>query len=176
MPFYPHATAPQALVSRARIVALARRWIGTPYHHQASRLGVGVDCLGLVRGVWRSLHGTEPEPLPGYARDWAEATGQETLVAAARRHLVEIDKSAARPGDVLVFRYRSGSVAKHVGILSSPLGDPCPCRSGTIALAPAPHVAAFIHAVEGAPVAEVALIGWWRRRIAAAFSFPGVID
>ena len=42
----------------------ARRWLGTPYRHQASRMGVGCDCLGLVRGVWRSLYGAEPEATP----------------------------------------------------------------------------------------------------------------
>ena len=36
-----------------RIVDLARGWIGTPYLHQASCRGIGCDCLGLVRGVWR---------------------------------------------------------------------------------------------------------------------------
>ena len=39
--------------TRPHIVAAARRWLGTPYHHQATRQGVGADCLGLVRGVWR---------------------------------------------------------------------------------------------------------------------------
>ena len=51
----------------------------------ASADGVGCDCLGLVRGVWRELYGAEPKPVPAYTRDWAEATGAETLLAAARR-------------------------------------------------------------------------------------------
>lgn len=38
-------------VTRAAIVAEARRWLGTPYRHQASVIGAGADCLGLVRGV-----------------------------------------------------------------------------------------------------------------------------
>ncbi|HXO72313.1 MAG TPA: peptidase P60, partial [Bradyrhizobium sp.] len=38
----------------AAIVAEARSWIGTRYCHQASLKGVGCDCLGLVRGVWRT--------------------------------------------------------------------------------------------------------------------------
>ena len=29
-----------------RVVALARDWIGTPYHHQEARKRVGADCLG----------------------------------------------------------------------------------------------------------------------------------
>lgn len=49
---------------RVRVVEIARRWIGTPYHHQASLKGVGCDCLGLVRGVYRELCGAEPEPMP----------------------------------------------------------------------------------------------------------------
>ena len=50
--------------TRDEIVAHARAWIGTPYHHQASRIGVGTDCLGLVRGVCRELYGREPRRCP----------------------------------------------------------------------------------------------------------------
>ena len=42
-----------------QIVAAARRWIGTPYRHQASRIRVGADCLGLVRGVFEEVMGRE---------------------------------------------------------------------------------------------------------------------
>ena len=52
-------------------VSIARTWIGTPYHHQASIRGVGADCIGLVRGVYRELAGREAEGLPAYTRDWA---------------------------------------------------------------------------------------------------------
>jgi NlpC/P60 family putative phage cell wall peptidase len=139
--------------TRAHIIALARDWLGTPYHHQASLKGVGCDCIGLVRGIYRELYGRDaPEALPAYTRDWAEAQGRETLIEAARRHLVEIPRFEARPGDVLVFRWRRGSLAKHCAILSKPT--------------------AIIHALEGAPVTEVALSPWWRRHTAAAFAFP----
>ena len=145
--------------TRERALRLARQWIGTPYHHQASLAGAGCDCIGLVRGVWRELYGREAETLPGYSRDWAEATGTETLLAAAGRHLVECPVGSARAGDVLVFRYRPRLAAKHTGILAG-----------------SDHAPTLIHAMEGAPVAEVPLNGWWRRRIAAAFSFPGIED
>lgn len=58
--------------TRGRLVDAARRWIGTPYQHQASLLGAGCDCLGLVRGVWRECIGTEPERFTPYSADWAE--------------------------------------------------------------------------------------------------------
>ena len=68
-------------------VAIARRWIGTPYLHQASVEGAGTDCLGLLRGIWREIHGQEPEPVPAYTPDWSEPAREERLWAAARRLL-----------------------------------------------------------------------------------------
>ena len=145
---------PGHAIDRASIVRMARHWIGTPYHHQMSVRGVGTDCLGLVRGIWRGLYGTEPQPVPAYTRDWAEAERAETLLSAARAHFIPVDTGDAAPGDILVFRYRQGFVAKHVGILTGP--------------------SSLIHACEGAPVCEIALSPWWRRRVAAAFAFPGI--
>jgi NlpC/P60 family putative phage cell wall peptidase len=149
-------------LARNAIVAEARSWIGTPYHHQASVKHVGCDCLGLVRGVWRALVGPEPEAIPGYSSDWGEVSGQETLLAAARRHLIEIDPAAARPGDILVFRMRPGRMAKHAGIVVGCAGP----EGGNLK---------FIHAQEGGPVCELALSPWWQARIAAAFALPEVL-
>ncbi|MEL7048004.1 MAG: peptidase P60, partial [Pseudomonadota bacterium] len=98
------------------VVRVARTWIGTPYHHQASCRLIGTDCLGLVRGVWRELYGADGEAPPAYANDWAEATGRETLLNAAHRHLIRQQGQEISGGDVVVFRYRRGMVAKHVGI------------------------------------------------------------
>jgi NlpC/P60 family putative phage cell wall peptidase len=139
---------------RRDIIAEARRWIGTPYHHQASLRGVGADCLGLVRGVWRSLHGFEAEAPPAYSRDWAEASGEETLLGAAAKHLVPIEIADMQPGDILIFRYRPNVPAKHAGILVT--------------------ADTFVHAMEGAAACEVPLGPWWRRRIAGVFAFRGV--
>jgi NlpC/P60 family putative phage cell wall peptidase len=147
---------------RADVVAAARRFIGTPYRHQASVAGAGCDCLGLVRGVWRSLYGDEPEPVPPYTPDWGEAAHFEILLEAGRRHLEPMPVAAARAGDVLVFRMRTGRIAKHCAILASPaLTGPRP---------------AMIHAQSRDAVREVSLSAPWARRIAAAFAFPGVID
>ena len=44
-----------AATTARRVLEAATGWIGTPYRHQASQKGVGCDCLGLVRGVWREL-------------------------------------------------------------------------------------------------------------------------
>jgi NlpC/P60 family putative phage cell wall peptidase len=98
-------TAPSSVraVERAAIIAEARSWIGTPYHHQASVKAIGCDCLGLVRGVWRALYGREPMAPPPYSRDWAEAHGRETLAETAARYMRPVSVPAMRPGDVLLF-------------------------------------------------------------------------
>jgi NlpC/P60 family putative phage cell wall peptidase len=136
---------------QSRLVAEARSWIGTPYRHQASLKGVGCDCLGLLRGVWRGVMGAEPEPPPPYSPDWAEA-GADTLVAAARKHLIEIGRMEFAPGDVLLFRWRDNLPAKHCAIATAP--------------------DTMIHAHDGAVVVEVAFSPWWRRHLAYAFRFP----
>ena len=68
-----------AVATRAAVLAEARLWLGTPYVHGASLRGVGCDCLGLVRGVWRGVYGVEPEPTPPYRPDWAEAQGRDPV-------------------------------------------------------------------------------------------------
>ena len=137
------------------VIAATRAWLGTPYRHQASLRGVGCDCLGLVRGVWRDVVGDEPETAPAYSANWAETNGQETLLAAAGRNFKPIPKSRMEAGDVLVFRMNAGSVAKHCGIL---------CATGE-----APR---FIHAYEGQEVVEAALLPFWKSRLAGVFRFP----
>ena len=142
-------------LTRTAIVAEARAWIGTPYRHQGSLQGVGCDCLGLVRGVWRAINGAEPEAVPAYAPDWAEAGGVETLAQAAARHLVPLDDPTEfAPGDVILFRWRQNLPAKHAAIVAT--------------------ADTMVHAHDGARVAEVAIAPWWRRRLAYAFRFPGV--
>ena len=81
---------------------------------------------------------------------------RKTLLEAARRWLREIPVGEARAGDVLLFRMALGAPAKHVAIVS---GED-----------------RIIHAYWGRSVCETRLVPWWRRRIAAAFSFPGVED
>lgn len=143
------------MTPETRIVATARGWIGTPYLHQASVKGAGTDCLGLLRGVWREVLGAEPEPVPAYTQDWSEPSGREDLLAAGLRWLLPKAPTDAAPGDVLLFRMRAGSVAKHLGIAGTVTGRPT-----------------FIHAYTGHGVVETALSAPWARRIVARFAFP----
>lgn len=135
------------------IITLARAWIGTPYHHQASLKGGGCDCLGLLRGVYREAYALDkdPEEMPPYSPDWAESSkGREDMLGAARRHLKEVE-GEPQPGDLVVFRFHAKSVAKHCAIMA--------------------YNGKMIHAHQGNAVIEVAMVPWWRRKIAGVFRF-----
>lgn len=134
------------------VVEAAIAWLGTPYRHQGSLKGVGCDCLGLVRGVWRELYGAEPEDPGPYAADWAEAGGEDKLLEAARRYCCEKPGDRLAAGDLVIFRWRPNAPAKHAGIMVAP--------------------DSFIHAYQGQAVLVSALVPHWRRRIAGVFSFP----
>lgn len=137
------------------VVTAARRWLGTPYVHQASCRGAGCDCLGLLLGLWREFHGELPAPVPAYTNDWSETSGEERLLDAARLHLTEKTLCDAAPGDILIFRMRTGAVAKHVGLQTQVLQG---------------H--RFLHAYSGRGVTEGALTPPWARRVVARFAFP----
>ena len=143
------------MTDRDDVVREARRWIGTPYVHQGSCIGIGTDCLGLIRGIWRALIGSEPEPVPFYTHDWSEPSQDEVLLSAAARWLIPKPISSAAVGDVLVFRMVGHRVAKHLGIAS---------KNGV--------GQTFIHAYSNHSVLESSLTRPWERRIAGRFEFP----
>ncbi len=134
--------------------AVARGWIGTPYHHQASVRGrrhrlPRPGARRLARALWHASRRCR-RPI---TRDWAEAAGRETMLEAARRHLMEIEPDAAWPGDVLLFRCGRGRWPSTPAIMAS-AGDDDPRHGGRAGR-------------------RGALSPWWRRRIAGGFSFPG---
>jgi NlpC/P60 family putative phage cell wall peptidase len=133
------------------LIIAARGWIGTPYRHQASRRGVGCDCLGLLRGVWRECHGAEPQAVPAYAPDWG-AGGAETLRDGLARHLTAMPLNAMQPGDVALFRMAARAPARHCGIVAE--------RDGGLTL---------IHARQNRAVREEPLAPFWRARLAYLF-------
>ncbi|MGD1035909.1 MAG: hypothetical protein ABR878_01695 [Roseiarcus sp.] len=102
------------LRSRAAIVAAAREWIGTPYHHMADVKGVGCDCAMLLVRVFCDLKLVEPfDPRP-YVKDWHLHRGEERYLGLllARAYAV----AAPLPGDVVLFRY--GRCFSHGGIVT----------------------------------------------------------
>jgi len=135
------------------IIAATRAWIGTPYRHQASALGAGCDCLGLLRGVWRSVVGAEPIKMPPYRADWRDKTNAHALQQAADEFLV-VSNGEPRAGDVILFKMLRSQPPKHCGIMI------------------ADNV--FVHAQEQIGVVEANLTDPWQRRVAGIYHFPNV--
>ena len=140
-------------MQRSEIAAAARAWLGTPYRHQAATLGAGCDCLGLLRGVWRSVYRDEPASLPNYRADWRDTRHAEELLALAERLLAPADGELLA-GRVVLFQLGRTALPKHCGILVD--------------------ATRFVHAQEGLGVVEGNLTDGWRKRIARLYDFPGV--
>lgn len=135
----------------AAVVAAARAFLGTPYRHQASTIGAGCDCLGLLRGVWRRLYGDEPMAMPAYRADMRDPLNAGALRLAAERFLLA-ETGPLGAGQVLLFRLNGAAEPKHCGILVSP--------------------DRFIHAQERLGVVEANLTEGWGSRIWGRFRFP----
>ncbi len=141
------------MVDRAAIVAEARTWIGTRFHHQARLKGVGVDCAGVVMGTAQSL-GLFAEDVQGYARH--PDGGQ--LETECARQMEQIPVADAQAGDVLLFKF--DSEPQHLAII----GD---YVHGGLSI---------IHAYSVARnVVETRLDDTWRSRITAAYKLKGLI-
>lgn len=109
------------MITAQDVVRVARGWLLTPFHHQASVKGVGCDCIGLVAGVAAELGMPE-------ARTWLQDVrchsytaepDPHMLLEAAREYLVEIPIASMRMGDIPLMRVRNGTKPQHFGILSS---------------------------------------------------------
>lgn len=135
------------------VAALSRNWIGTPFVHQASVRGVGCDCLGLLRGLWREAIGPEPLPVPPYAPGWpGTVAGGEEMIAALARVFRRAPSRLAQPGQVLVFRIHRALPAGHIAILAAP--------------------GRLVHARDPLGVIEEALTDAWARRLVVGFAWP----
>ena len=149
-----------ANLNRKLIVDTARKWLGTPYVHQASTKHHGCDCLGLVRGIWREIIGDEPRSIPNYSADWGEVGGREYLKQAVEEFFNCSPKPSANAplllGDLILFRWHETAIIKHLGIVTAENR--------------------FIHAYEKSGVIESPLVHDWRKRIAGIYCFPGIID
>lgn len=133
------------------VVAAAREWLGTPYRHRASTLGAGCDCLGLLRGVWRTLYGDEPMAPPPYRASIRDPENAGALRAASEQFLLSAPGQIAA-GQVVLFRLAGLDEAKHCGIM---VADD-----------------RFIHAQEKLGVVEAYFTDGWAKRVSGRFRFP----
>jgi NlpC/P60 family putative phage cell wall peptidase len=99
---------------RAAVVAEARSWLGTPYHHAADVKGVGCDCAMLLVRVYCDLGLVPPfDPRP-YTRDWFLHRSEERYLAFLLARSQEV--RAPIEGDIVLFRI--GRCYAHGGIVT----------------------------------------------------------
>lgn len=90
---------------RAAVVAEARTWIGTPYHHQQRVKGAGVDCAQFLAGVYSAVGLIPAIAIPHYPPDWHLHRDAERYLGIVLEHAREIAAAELRPADVVVWRF-----------------------------------------------------------------------
>lgn len=137
---------------RQKIVAAARECLGTPYHHQGRVVGVGLDCIGLLQHPAKRLKLTSGYDKLDYPTIPDGVTLQKHLEKAG---LIEIPVDEADVGDIGGFFFGRGQLVRHAGIFSS---------------------VGLIHTWTGVGrVVEHGFDTSWRRRLAIAYRYPGVV-
>ena len=134
---------------RSEIVAEARKWLGTPYHHQGRVLGHGVDCYGVIEMVGRAFGIEVPENI-----SYSRIPDERHLLGCMDKYAVRIAVQDMKPGDIVIMPFLSQM--RHMGIVTD-IG--------------------VLHAWEPVgKVVEHALDGAWRRLIRRAYQYPGGIN
>jgi cell wall-associated NlpC family hydrolase len=89
---------------REAVVKEALTWLGTPYHHQGTLKGKGVDCAFLLIKVFQAcgLVPTDIDPRP-YPRDWHLHRSAERYLGWITRYAGPV--STPGPGDLVTFKY-----------------------------------------------------------------------
>jgi len=109
------------------IVAEARSWVGTPYHHMARVKGAGVDCGQLLVACFAAAGYVEDFDPGYYTSDWHLHRDVDLYLQLIEKYFDRAPEDTelplkdridftANPGDVLMFRV--GRVYSHGAIVS----------------------------------------------------------
>lgn len=102
--------------ARDRVVAEARDWLGTPWHHMARVKHGGVDCAQFLCAVFEASGLTPHIDLGYYPMDWHLHNDRPRFLEILAQHAEPVaDAEAALPGDVAMFRF--GRHAAHGAIV-----------------------------------------------------------
>jgi len=87
---------------RRAVIAEAREWILTPFHHEQRCKGVGVDCTGLVIAVGEAAGAShfDRRTLKGFWEFYGRRPNPEKMREALLAFLVPIPESEATIADI----------------------------------------------------------------------------
>ena len=141
----------------ARIIAAARKYVGTPWMHQGRV--TSLDCVGLALAVAEDLGLRDREGKPILRVDYMNYARQPRdnfLDAECARRLIARPLAELAPGMLAILR----APLCHAGIVAS------------VAHNGVPEYLTLIHAHAVHKIAEHRIDEIWRSRIVACFSFP----
>lgn len=101
---------------REAVVAQARTWLGTPYHHHAMIKGVGVDCATLLVACFTDAGLVDPVTLPEYSPQWHLHRVEAKYTDFIERFAKQVDRRPL-PGDIVVWKFHKAFA--HGGIVSA---------------------------------------------------------
>jgi len=93
------------------VVEAARRYLGTPFHHQGRLGGVGLDCIGLLVAVAQDVG----VPLADRI-DYSRYPDGQTLIAECEKNLNREEEIL--PGRIGIFYFKENYYPQHVGIFT----------------------------------------------------------
>ncbi len=96
------------------LVIEARSWLETPWHHNQSAKGIGVDCIRFIEAIALSQNFPVGDLPDRYSRQASEGKILDHL----DRHAVKLplDPFAVEEGDILVFKF--SGIDHHLAIAS----------------------------------------------------------
>ena len=97
----------------AKVIAEARSWIGTPWHHLARVKGAGVDCAQFLIAVFAAAGVVEEFDPEYYPADWHLHRDEPRFLMRLLSHGERVE--TPEPGDVVMFNF--GRHAAHGGIV-----------------------------------------------------------
>jgi hypothetical protein len=128
--------------SRKEIVEAARRWLDTPFLHQARIRGVGCDCVGLPLAIGQEFGMSDKNGVPIMAMDESNYDSQPStdhVHEVCQSRCVEKSIADLQEGDLV--SVKMPSVACHLAIIGKLYaGSPDECLSIIHAFSPAGKV------------------------------------
>jgi NlpC/P60 family putative phage cell wall peptidase len=105
------------MTTREDIIAEAKTWLGTPYHHQGAVKGAGVDCAQILIEVYFAVGLADKPDVGYYPSDWMLHRSEERYLGWVEQYCKEIPQELADDGDIVLFKF--GRCFSHSGIISN---------------------------------------------------------
>jgi cell wall-associated NlpC family hydrolase len=88
---------------RQQVIAEAITWLCTPYHHEASVKGGGVDCAQFLIEVYAAVGLITRPDVGHYSHDWMMHRSEEMYMGWVEQYCIEVD--APGMGDIVLFKF-----------------------------------------------------------------------